>query len=83
MAYKVTISGACVWSAGGVDVKRSEDTTHGADPTPVEVDDTSASLLWAARHARDLRQTGRYRRHRVLYDVQHKLSSGTLDSTGD
>jgi hypothetical protein len=37
--------------------------THGADPASVEINDTAASLLRAARHARGLRQTGRYRRH--------------------
>ena len=55
-----------------------ERPTHGAYPASVEINDTPVGLLWVARHARDLRQTGRYRRHLQQY-LTMQVPSGGLD----
>lgn len=49
------------------DTRQVLETTHGANPAFVEINDTPTSLFRTARHARDLCETGRYRRHLVLY----------------
>ena len=52
-----------LWSEGDILHERA---MHSTDPASVEINDTAVGLLWTARHACSLRQTGRYRRHLQL-----------------
>ena len=58
---------------------RTTRRTHGADPASVEINDASAGFFRGARHARDLSETGGYRRHCACV-VQH-IDNARANST--